>query len=207
MNFGVHKPERHLKEDLSTVEILKLLKNEGNTCTSLFNRFIFSLWIPEKNKIKIAHKLGRRGFRMLVSLSTSPFRSHPYLPSKLQLLAVSKLSLYLGEIMYLYNQYINHHVPKNIISSTASRRSEDGSSKVLRKVAILPQHYTASQPSEDGSSKVLRNVAILSQHYTASQPSEDGSSKVPRNVGILPQHYNRVKPQKTSDFRSSGFLG
>jgi hypothetical protein len=47
---------------------------------------------------------------------------------------------------------------------------EDGGSKVLRNVGILPQHYTVSQRSEDGGSKVLRNVGILPQHYMASQP-------------------------------------
>jgi uncharacterized protein Veg len=60
--------------------------------------------------------------------------------------------------------------------------SEDGRSKVLRNVGILPHHYTVSQPrrpglitklrSEDGRSKVLRNVGIISQDYMAPQPED-----------------------------------
>jgi hypothetical protein len=79
---------------------------------------------------------------------------------------------------------------------TVSQPSEDGGSKVLRNVGILPQHYMVSQPSEDGGSKVLRNVGILPQHYMVSQPSEDGGSKVLRNVGILPQHYTVLQPRR-----------
>jgi hypothetical protein len=46
---------------------------------------------------------------------------------------------------------------------------EDGGSKVLRNIGILPHHYTVSQP-EDGDSKVLRNIGILPHHYMVSQP-------------------------------------
>jgi hypothetical protein len=74
--------------------------------------------------------------------------------------------------------------------------TEHRGSKVLRKVGILPQHYTASQPSEDGCSKVLRNVGILPHHYTASQPSEDGCSKALRNVGILSHRYTVSQPKR-----------
>jgi hypothetical protein len=46
---------------------------------------------------------------------------------------------------------------------------QDGGSKFLRNVGIIPQHYTVSHP-EDGSSKFLRNVGIIPQHYAVSQP-------------------------------------
>jgi hypothetical protein len=60
---------------------------------------------------------------------------------------------------------------------------------------LVPHQYTVSQPSEDGGSKVLRNVGILPHQYT-SQPTEDGGSKVLRNVGILPHHYRSSQPRR-----------
>lgn len=42
---------------------------------------------------------------------------------------------------------------------------------------------------QDGGSKVLRTVGILPHQHNVSQPSEDGDSKVPRNVGTIPQRY------------------
>jgi hypothetical protein len=48
---------------------------------------------------------------------------------------------------------------------------EDGGSKILRNVGIIPHHYMSSQPREDGDSKVLREIwyPVITLHGVTTQ--------------------------------------
>jgi len=72
-------------------------------------------------------------------------------------------------------------------SEDTSLQVQDGGSKVLRNIGMLPHYYTVSQP-KDGGSKVPRNIGMLPHYYTVSK-TEDGGSRVPRNIGMLWHHY------------------
>jgi len=72
---------------------------------------------------------------------------------------------------------------------------QDSVRRRRQHVGILPYHYTASQRSEDGGSKVLRNIAILTHRYTVSQP-EKGGTMLLRNVGILLHPYTASQPRR-----------
>jgi hypothetical protein len=64
--------------------------------------------------------------------------------------------------------------------------SEDGGSKVLRNVGILPQHYTMSPPRRS-------RLEFISKRH--SLHPEDGGSEALRNGGILPITMRRRNPE------------
>jgi hypothetical protein len=82
-----------------------------------------------------------------------------------------------------------------IFSASVFTLVSRSSSKVLRKLGILPHHYTASLHPEDGGSNVLRNIGVVAQHYAASLQPEDGGTMLLRNFGILPHHYIVSQPR------------
>jgi len=95
---------------------------------------------------------------------------------------------------------------------------EDGSSKILRNVSILPHHYTVSQhirwrqhgdpkrwyPTTTLQSVITRKMKVagsskmlVSYRSTPGRHNPlDGGSRVILNVGILPQH-SRASQHRT----------
>jgi len=94
---------------------------------------------------------------------------------------------------------------------------EDGSSKLLRNVGMLSQHYTVTLPwrwKQQGPPKRWCPTATLHGHFTLKMEAarsseslvsyrnttrsfhpEDGGSKLLRNVGILSHHYTASRPR------------